>query len=142
MTQIKESWLGAGLEWLDLYDREQVAEPSAEAGAAITFLDVAEVLALHEVALGTQELPRNAAALAPALDSALARARNAMTYDHATAEQAGWLLAEGIVKNHPFTNGNKRTALLALVAFWEKNNVPVPHDAVWLARKILELAKR
>ena len=72
----------------------------------------------------------------------LARARNAMAYGQASAEQAGWLMAEGIVKNHPFINGNKRTALLALVAFWEKNGVPVPHDAVWLARRILALAER
>lgn len=34
----------------------------------------------------------------------------------------------GIVKNHPFTDGNKRTALL-----------PVPHDAIWLASKILAM---
>ena len=150
-------WLEAGLEWLDKYDRGQLngeravqaparsgqledvpADGAIGAPEETVFLDTQEVLGLHEAALGAKDAPRDRAAL----ESALARARNAMAYGQASAEQAGWLMAEGIVKNHPFTNGNKRTALLALVAFWERNNVPVPHDAVWLARKILELAKR
>ena len=138
MKLTNEHWVQVGLDWLDLYDRGQVEDAPATPIADKTFLDAHEVCALHERALG-----KDAKLLeVGALESALARARNAMTYGHATAEQAGWLLAEGIVKNHPFANGNKRTALLALVAFWEKNNVPVPHDAVWLARKILELTKR
>ena len=150
-------WLEAGLEWLDKYDRGQLggdlagqaparsgqlevvpADGATGAPGETVFLDTQEVLDLHEAALGAKDAPRDRAAL----ESALARARNAMAYGQASAEQAGWLMAEGIVKNHPFTNGNKRTALLALAAFWEKNGEPLPHDAVWLARRILALAER
>ncbi len=137
--------LQEGLDWLDKYDRGQVEDGPVVPPTDVTFLDVQEVLALHEAALGKgkgalakRETLRDPAAL----ESALARARNAMAYGQASVEQAAWLMAEGIVKNHPFTNGNKRTALMALVVFWEKNGVPVPHDGVWLARRILALAER
>lgn len=135
MKPDKEHWLQAGLVWLDRYDRGEVENQPALVSEAIVFLDLQEVITLHEQALGTSAALRDRAAL----ESALARARNAVVYDNATAEQAGWLVAEGIVKNHPFTNGNKRTALLALVAIWQKNNVPVPKDGVWLARKVLAM---
>jgi death-on-curing protein len=55
------------------------------------------------------------------LESALARPRNLFAYgigdifDYATA------YASGIVRNHPFVDGNKRTALLAAYVFLRVN---------------------
>ena len=132
------AWLGPGLAWLEAYDRGCEATPTQLTGNDIRFLEVADVLTLHAQALNPAESLRDAAAL----ESALARARNAVAYENTSAEQAGWILAEGIVKNHPFTNGNKRTALLALVDFWENNSVPVPQGPVWLAQHVLALVRQ
>lgn len=47
----------------------------------------------------------------------------------------------GIAKNHPFVDGNKRTAFMALYAFLDMNAVelsaPEP-DAVWAMRGVAE----
>jgi death on curing protein len=53
-----------------------------------------------------------------ALDSALGRPRNKWSYeqDHDLASLAV-AYAFGIARNHPFVDGNKRTAFLALVVF-------------------------
>ena len=56
------------------------------------------------------------------LESALARPRNRAGYD--TAATAFDLAAEycaGIIGNHPFVDGNKRTGLLAAVVFLSLN---------------------
>jgi len=61
------------------------------------------------------------------LESALARARNIWAY----AEQAPSLAvlaaayAFGISSNHPFVDGNKRTALLVSFAFLKANGIEV-----------------
>ena len=52
------------------------------------------------------------------LDSALARPRNAYAYDpHRSIAQLAASYAFGLVRNHPFVDGNKRAALLALGVF-------------------------
>lgn len=65
------------------------------------------------------------------LDSALARPRNAFHYDgrHDIAGLAA-SYAFGLVKNHPFADGNKRAAFMATGLFlgvngWELNAEPV-----------------
>lgn len=56
-----------------------------------------------------------------ALESALERPRNAAAYEEADlVEQAGTLLW-GLVRNHPFVDGNKRTALVVTRVFLRLN---------------------
>jgi death-on-curing protein len=55
------------------------------------------------------------------LDSGLARARNAFAYDEADLCALASLYAAGIVKNHPFVDGNKRTGFLCAAVFLEIN---------------------
>jgi len=52
------------------------------------------------------------------LESALDRPRNLLAYDEgSTLFRLAAVLCIGIAKNHPFNDGNKRTALLATRAF-------------------------
>jgi death-on-curing protein len=52
------------------------------------------------------------------LESALSRPQNRFAYEsEATLFDLAALLCHGICKNHPFLDGNKRTALLAARAF-------------------------
>lgn len=60
------------------------------------------------------------------LASAVARPRNAWDYagERDLLVMAGKLLM-GIARNHPFRQGNKRSALVAAIAFLEANGVEV-----------------
>ena len=57
------------------------------------------------------------------LESALARAQNIATYAETAPSIARLASAygAGIVKNHPFVDGNKRTGLVAAFVFLERN---------------------
>ncbi|WMT89735.1 type II toxin-antitoxin system death-on-curing family toxin [Pelagibacterium sp. H642] len=52
-----------------------------------------------------------------ALDSALSRAPNLFEYDQGDLFDLAAAYAGGIVKNHPFADGNKRAAFLASYVF-------------------------
>ncbi|MGY8607729.1 type II toxin-antitoxin system death-on-curing family toxin [Gluconobacter cerinus] len=57
-----------------------------------------------------------------ALESAVARFSNMLAYaDEPDVVQASVAMAEGIVRNHPFLDGNKRTAVAALHVALEMN---------------------
>ena len=55
------------------------------------------------------------------LDSALARPKNLFAYGSSTPAKLAAAYAFGIVKNHPFVDGNKRTAFTLAVLFLERN---------------------
>lgn len=67
------------------------------------------------------------------LKSALGRPRHRDTYAKATVFELAAAYAYGIARNHPFIDGNKRTALVCCFTFLELNGweVDVPEvDAV------------
>jgi death-on-curing protein len=55
------------------------------------------------------------------LDSALARPRNAAADGKSEVHKLAGLYAAGIIKNHPFVDGNKRVGLVLLELFLELN---------------------
>jgi death-on-curing protein len=57
------------------------------------------------------------------LDSALARPLNAYSYGVSDICELGALYATGIIKNHPFVDGNKRTGYIAGRLFIETNGL-------------------
>lgn len=61
------------------------------------------------------------------LESALARAQNIATYAETTPSLATLAAAygSGIVRNHPFVDGNKRAGLMAAFVFIERNGFQV-----------------
>ena len=57
------------------------------------------------------------------LDSALARPQHLFAYEKPTMCDMAAAYAHGIVKNHPFVDGNKRSGLLAAMLFLEANGI-------------------
>jgi death-on-curing protein len=57
-----------------------------------------------------------------ALEAALARPRQRWSYDsQVSLPELAAAFAFGLARNHPYVDGNKRVALVAMVAFLERN---------------------
>ena len=85
----------------------------------VWLLDAA-VLMAHEISLanfGGGEGIRDPGLL----ESALARPKNQFTYGEPSIHELAAAYTAGIVQNHPFVDGNKRTGFLAGAAFLELN---------------------
>lgn len=80
-----------------------------------------EVLALHDHLLALEGGPPGVRSQA-LLESALARPRQLQSYgENPDIIDMAACYATGIIGNHPFVDGNKRTAFLASVLFLEMN---------------------
>src|ERR1017187_9556999 len=75
-----------------------------------------------------------------ALEAALARPVNMSLYDGADLPALAAAYAHGIVKNHPFLDGNKRPALTAAGAFLDMNGIELNLDEEQAATLIRGLA--
>ena len=76
------------------------------------------------------------------LESALARPRQAAAYaDDPTVPDLAALYTAGIVKNHPFVDGNKRTGFLLGALFLELNGFAFTATQEDAANAILALAE-
>ena len=84
------------------------------------WLSKAVVLAIHE-----EQLERHGGASGVRdeglLESALARPQNAAAYSEPDMAELAALHALGIARNHPFIDGNKRAAWMAMVTFLDLN---------------------
>lgn len=103
------------------------------------WLTAAVVTAFHDEQLaihGGPEGTRDAGMLASALD----RPRNKFAYEGAELRELAAAYAFGIARNHPFVDGNKRTALLALYTFLGINDVDFIVPEADAAAIILALA--
>ena len=86
----------------------------------LVWVEVADVLSFHEVMLARfGGLPgvRDAALL----DSAVNRPRQLFAYGAPDLFALAAAVAEGIVRNHPFLDGNKRAGFMAAALFLEVN---------------------
>ena len=97
------------------------------------WIDVADVLSFHEVMLARfGGLPgvRDAALL----DSAVNRPRQLFAYGAPDLSALAAAVAEGIVRNHPFLDGNKRIGFMAAYIFLGVNGlaIEVPEEEVVL----------
>lgn len=104
-----------------------------------TWLPLELVIAIHDEQLrlfGGAEGLRDEGAL----QSALGRPRNQWAYRDTRLATLAAAYAFGIVRNHPFVDGNKRTGLLSLVAFLGLNGVDFVAEEAAAAAIILELA--
>ena len=91
-----------------------------------------EQLAIHGGGVGLRD--------AGMLASALERPINKWAYEGAGLPELAAAYAFGLAKNHPFIDGNKRTALLALYAFLFINDVDFIVPEADAAAIILALA--
>lgn len=86
------------------------------------YLRLEEVLAFHAQIKGiAPERARDHVHRMDLLESALERPKLAAQYEGADLAGQAATLLWGIVRNHPFVDGNKRTALVAARAFVELN---------------------
>ena len=95
--------------------------------------------AIHERQLAEFGGPaglRDRGALEPALD----RPRNKRAYETNTLADLAAAYAFGIVKNHPFLDGNKRTGFLALVTVLGLNGVEFIADESQTAVLVRDIA--
>ena len=74
------------------------------------------------------------------LDSALARPLNHAGYGEPDVATLGALYALGIIRNHPFVDGNKRTGFAALFTFLSFNGMAFDPPEVEATMTILSLA--
>ena len=74
------------------------------------------------------------------LESALARPRNLLNYGRADLFDLAAAYAYGLVKNHPFIDGNKRVGFMAAAVFLELNRIRFQAAEVDAAVEMLALA--
>lgn len=90
-----------------------------------------DLIAMHGGACGLRD--------ASLLSSAIARVCNRYVYENADLHQLAAAYGYGIVKNHAFIDGNKRTAFQVMYAFLKVNgfyvNAPEP-DVVLLMQAL------
>lgn len=83
----------------------------------MSFLTIEEILAAHARVKGIPiaSAPDHVHRM-DLLESAVARPQNAYAYEAADLVMQAATLMWGLVRNHPFSDGNKRTALIATIA--------------------------
>jgi death on curing protein len=74
------------------------------------------------------------------LESALAKPRQLLAYGQPTLAELAAAYAAGVVKNHPFIDGNKRTGFMLGAAFLERNGQAFFASEVDAALQTLALA--
>jgi len=74
------------------------------------------------------------------LQSALGRPRNHFAYASADIIELAMLYTAGIVQNHPFVDGNKRSGFVVGVLFLELNGYRFTASEEAAAQAVLELA--
>lgn len=91
------------------------------------WLDLEAVLVLHDEQLAEHGGSAGVRDLG-LLESALARPRNAWSYGQGDLIPLAALYAAGIMRNHPFIDGNKRAGFLAAYAFLYVNGLEIVAD--------------
>jgi len=103
------------------------------------WLSRTEVLAFHEEQLrehGGLDGVRNE----NALEGALARPSNLFHYEKPDLAALAAVYAHGIAKNHPFCDGNKRTAFVCAAVFLGLNDVRLTFSEPRAVEMMLSLA--
>ena len=89
------------------------------------YLTASEVLVLHGEIIGSPTASAELARDWNLLESTLHRPRTAAYYEAATLARQAATLLWGIVENHPFHEGNKRTGWVAMRTFLLANGLTV-----------------
>ena len=73
--------------------------------------------------------------------SALARPENILAYEpEADAFRLAAAYCAGVIKNHPFVDGNKRTGVLCAIVFLGLNNITTNFDEPMIVTMVYGLA--
>jgi len=74
------------------------------------------------------------------LESALAKPQNLLAYGSPTLQEMAASYAAGIILNHPFSDGNKRTGFMVAATFLELNGLVCTASEESVVEKTLALA--
>jgi death-on-curing protein len=74
------------------------------------------------------------------LESALAKAKNKFSYGSPSVHEMAASYAAGVILNHPFLDGNKRTGFLLAAAFLELNGFEFFAEEANVVERTLALA--
>ena len=103
------------------------------------WVDASDALAIHEILLvrhgGASGLRDEGL-----LESALARPRQQFAYASPDIVEMAAAYTAGIVQNHPFVDGNKRTGFVVGILFLEMNGFEFTASEPEAAQAVLELA--
>jgi death-on-curing protein len=103
------------------------------------WVDASDAFAIHEILLvrhGGASGVRDEGLL----ESALARPRQQFAYASPDIVEMATAYTAGIVQNHPFVDGNKRTGFVVGVLFLEMNGFEFTASEAEAAQAVLELA--
>lgn len=103
------------------------------------WIDRRVVIAVHELVLAEHG---GAAGIRDEalLDSALARPRNLFSYEQRDLADLAAAYVVGIVRNHPFVDGNKRTGFMAGYIFLARNGPRLKASEAEAAKVVFDLA--
>ncbi|MCY7375378.1 MAG: type II toxin-antitoxin system death-on-curing family toxin [Pyrinomonadaceae bacterium] len=87
----------------------------------IVYLDYVEAVDLHFALMKTWGETRFGVESRELIESALARPKHAAVYENADIIRQAATLVFGLIKNHPWTGGNKRTASFLMDEFLFRN---------------------
>ena len=103
------------------------------------WLDRTDCLAIHEMMLA-QHGGLTGVRDEGLLESALAKTQNLLAYGSPTLAELAASYAAGIVRNHPFLDGNKRTGFMMAATFLESNGLVFAATEESVVEKTLALA--
>ena len=103
------------------------------------WLDRTDCLAIHEMMLA-QHGGLAGVRDEGLLDSALARPQNLLAHGAPTVPEMAASYATGIILNHPFLDGNKRTGFMVAATFLELNGLFFTASEESVVEKTLALA--
>lgn len=88
---------------------------------SVRYIDYLEAVDLHFTLMKLWGETRFGVDSRDLIESALARPRHAATYEDADLIRQAATLVFGLIKNHPWTGGNKRTASFLMEEFLFRN---------------------
>ena len=101
----------------------------------IKYLSYEESILIHIRLMNVLNETRFGVDFRELLDSALARPRNAAIYENADIIRQAATLCFGLIKNHPWRGGNKRTATTLMRRFLETNG----YQKTWTITELVEM---
>ena len=106
------------------------------------YLSLAEVIAIHEIAMRRLGAEPKSLRDEGLLESAVMRPQMVACYEGADIIRQAALLGVGISQAQAFLDGNKRTAYLALNTFLRMNGFTYAGDRLLLAQQFEQFAER
>jgi death-on-curing protein len=112
------------------------------AGEEFIYLELDDALEIYAAIIGgTAVQAGDHLRRRQALEGALSRPVSYAHYEQADLARQGAVLAHGIAETQPFIDGNKRTALVAMLTFLELNGFSVEASDPELAEWILSFSR-